>query len=101
MHGVEHQPVDGLRDESGLVGADRFGDLRADAHDRVQRGHGLLEDHGDVAAAAAAHFALGQGEQIGRDVFAGVTGRGEQDFSGDVCGVGKQPQHGQRGRRFA
>jgi hypothetical protein len=35
--------------------ADSFGDLRTDAHDRVERGHGFLEDHGDVGAAATTH----------------------------------------------
>jgi len=35
-----------------------LGDLVADGHERVQRRHGLLEHHGDLAAAHAAHFAL-------------------------------------------
>ena len=33
-----------------------FGDLGADAHDRVEGGHGLLEDHGDGRAAQFAEF---------------------------------------------
>ena len=48
-----------------VVGADRLDDLAADAHDRVERGHRLLEDHRDLAAAAAAHLALGQREEVG------------------------------------
>ncbi len=35
-----------------------LGDLLANGHQRVERGHGLLEDHGDVATAHAAHLAL-------------------------------------------
>ena len=35
----------------GLVGEQGFGDLVADPVHRVQRGHRLLEDHGDLAAA--------------------------------------------------
>ncbi len=34
---------------------DGFGDLAADAHDRVERGHGLLKDHRERAAAVRAH----------------------------------------------
>ncbi len=36
---------------AGMVGEEGFGDLVADAHDRVEGGHGFLKDHGDVAAA--------------------------------------------------
>ena len=34
-----------------IVHPDGFGDLGADARDRIERGHWLLEDHRDVAAA--------------------------------------------------
>ena len=34
----------------------RFGDLQPDGQDRVERGHRLLEDHRDVAAAEIAHM---------------------------------------------
>jgi hypothetical protein len=40
------------------VQAQRLADLRAHAVDRVERAHGLLEDHGDVVAAQAAHLPL-------------------------------------------
>ena len=46
-----------------MVGEEGFGDLVADAQDRVEGGHGLLEDHGDAAAAEAAHGRLGEGEE--------------------------------------
>src|SRR5215469_6998866 len=35
----------------------RFGDLRVDAEERVQRRHWVLQDHGDLAAPDAAHLA--------------------------------------------
>jgi hypothetical protein len=44
----------------GLVGADGFRDLRADGQNRVQRGHGLLKNHGDLPAAHALPIALRQ-----------------------------------------
>ncbi len=39
-----------------LVRQQRFGNLVADFHHRVQGGHRLLEDHGDSGAANAAHL---------------------------------------------
>ncbi len=42
----------------------RLGDLLTDAHDGIQRGHGLLENHGDSAPAHAAHGGLGQAQEI-------------------------------------
>ena len=39
---------------------DRFDDLVADGVDGVERGHRLLEDHGDVFAADGAHLPLAQ-----------------------------------------
>ena len=41
------------RSGRGAVDQHRLGDLVADPHGRVERGHRLLEDHGDVAAADA------------------------------------------------
>jgi hypothetical protein len=35
----------------------RFGDLPVDAEERVQRRHRILQDHGDLPAADAAHLA--------------------------------------------
>ena len=81
--------------------ADGFGDLRTDAHDRVERGHGLLEDHGDIAAAAETHGGFGQHEEVGGGVFAGVAGRGQEDPAGDAGGGRKQAQHGEGGCGFS
>ena len=94
MHGVEDALVDGLAGEFGVVGADGFGDLGSDGHDGVERGHGLLEDHGDVAAAVAAHGGFGR-EVRSRSV------AGEADVSGDVGGVGEEAEDGERGGGFA
>jgi hypothetical protein len=48
--GLRDMPVDG----------DHLGDLLADRHGRVERGHRLLEDHRDGVAANAAHLVLGE-----------------------------------------
>ena len=42
----------------------RFGDLVPDGLDRIERAHGLLENHADLAAANGAHFPFAQIEQI-------------------------------------
>ena len=42
------------------MGAQRFDDLKAHREHRVERGHRLLEDHADVAAANAAQRALAE-----------------------------------------
>ena len=44
--------------------ADRLGELAADGQDRIERGHRLLEDHGDVGAAQPPHLALGQRREL-------------------------------------
>ena len=65
-------------------------DLLLDAVQRVQRGHGLLKDHGDAVAANAAQFVLVQFEQVLSGVVnaaAGVLGQR----------VGQQTQDGVRG----
>ena len=62
MHGFEGLLLDGFTGELGMVGLDGFGDLVADGHDRIEGGHGFLKDHGDVAAAVAAHGGFGEGE---------------------------------------
>ena len=46
------------------VDAERLGDLQSDGQDRIERGHRLLEDHRDVAAADLAHLLVGEVEQI-------------------------------------
>uniref|UniRef100_E6QKD8 Uncharacterized protein n=1 Tax=mine drainage metagenome TaxID=410659 RepID=E6QKD8_9ZZZZ len=46
------------------VSADGLDDLAADLHDRIERGHRLLEYHGDLAAAHGTHFFVGQADQF-------------------------------------
>jgi len=75
-----------------MVGREPFGDLGTDGHRRVERGHRLLEDHGDAAAAMAAHCLLRQRKQI----FAA-----KRNLSGDMRRVRKQAQDGQRGDGLA
>ena len=60
-----------------LVKLERLSDLRADLHDRVERGHGLLKDHGDIVAADAAELWVGNlKEDLGR--WRAVAGRRER-----------------------
>ncbi len=47
-----------------LVHADRFADLVADGEQRIERGHRVLQDHGDALAAHAAHFRLRLVEKV-------------------------------------
>ena len=47
-----------------LVHPDRLGHLVADGEQRVQRGHGILQDHGDALAAHAAHLGVGFLQQV-------------------------------------
>ena len=47
-----------------LVRANRFFDLRSDAHHGIQRGHRFLEDHGNLAAAHVAPLPLTQRRQL-------------------------------------
>jgi hypothetical protein len=42
----------------------RLGQLQPDGQHRVERGHRLLEDHRDVAAAHRAHRVLAEREEI-------------------------------------
>ena len=42
----------------------RLGDLAADGEHRIERGHGILEDHGDAVAANVPQLILTQLEQI-------------------------------------
>ncbi|KUG29211.1 hypothetical protein ASZ90_000913 [hydrocarbon metagenome] len=44
--------------------ADGLGDLLAHPQDGIERGHGLLEDHGDAVAAHPAHGVRGEGAQV-------------------------------------
>ena len=59
-HQLQHAQRLGARAGAvhALVHADGFGDLLTGREHRVQRGHGLLEDHGHVGAAHLAHLRL-------------------------------------------
>jgi hypothetical protein len=63
-HGGEHALANLAAGGLRRVGQHAFGDLAADGHDRVECGHGLLEDHGDVVAATVAHGPLVRGKQV-------------------------------------
>jgi len=65
-HEVEHvgRELQGFLLALTLVEHDRLGDLIAHGVDRVERGHRLLKDHGDVVATNAAHLGLGKLEQV-------------------------------------
>jgi hypothetical protein len=59
----------------------RLGDLQPDGEQRVERGHRLLEDHRDVAAANLAHLFVVEIEQalaVERDLAAGAPGEPRQ-----------------------
>ena len=75
------------------VRGQRLDDLVAHAHDRVQAGRGLLEDHADAPAPHAAHRAFRQAVQV-----LAV----QVDLSAhDAAGIGQQPQQRQRGHALA
>ena len=42
----------------------RFVDLPADGENRVERSHGLLEDHADFVATNVSHLRFAQGQEI-------------------------------------
>ena len=77
----------------GAVDADGLGHLVADGLQRVQRGHRLLEDHADVAAADRAHRAPRRAA-AGRAV---ERRRGRRP--GAPCG--RRPHDRERGHRLA
>ena len=70
----------------------RLSHLIADAHHRIQRRHGLLEDHGDARATHLPHLLLRQLQQF-------------FSFQPDAAGSARlrrqQPHDGQRGHRFS
>ena len=84
----------GVRLSHAFVQPQRFAELLLDGMQRVERGHRLLEDHGDAVAAYRAHRRSGGMEQflaVEPDAAAGVR-------SG---GVGQQLQDAERGDRLA
>ncbi len=76
VHGIDGA-LPGFLLRDGMVGQHGLGDLISDAHDGVERGHGLLKDHGDARAAQLAHGIVGESRAdcALRSVF------GEEDFS--------------------
>ena len=81
---------------------DRLDDLVADGEHRVQRGHGLLEDHRDVPAAHLHPLLLGQPQQVARR---GVGPRVEAEQDLAVAALGEvrrqQADHRQGGDGLA
>jgi hypothetical protein len=73
------------------VAREHLGDLAADIDDRVQAGDGVLEDHGDAAAADRAEFAIIDGEEVP----AGVLDAAAEDLR--FAGEEAQDRHA-RGR---
>ena len=74
------------------VGANGLGDLAANCHDRVERSHRLLKDHGDLAAAQGAHGLVGQ-----TDEFPALPADGSLDARRGT----EQSENGQGGDAFA
>ena len=70
----------------------RLGDLIADRIERIERGHRLLKDHGDLGAADAIQLALAESEQIR----AAIVGR-----AGRAAVRGKQPHRRHDGLALA
>ena len=70
---------------------DRLDDLVADGEHRVQRGHGLLEDHRDVRAAHLHQLLFGQPQQVARPS-AGPPVEAEQDFAVATLGQVRRQQ---------
>ena len=72
--------------------AQRLGDLLPHAHNRIERGHRLLEDHGEVASAMPSHLRFRERQKfLPRELDAARHGGR----------WGKEPQQRERGRRFA
>jgi hypothetical protein len=76
-----------------LVEERRFRHLPEDREERVQRGHRVLEDHGDPAAADAPQLALALPRQI--------LALEEDTASDDAAGAGQKPDDGETRRRLA
>ena len=100
-HLVEHAPR--LRPCRGvilvLMQPDRFGNLLADGEHRVERGHRLLEDHGDLGATNRAQRCC-----VGLCEIDGRSARAQKlELAGDdaTAAVLNQPHHRQRGHRLA
>ena len=76
-----------------LVHPDRLGHLVADREQRVQRGHRVLQDHGDALAAHVAHLGVGFLQQ--------VLALEQHPAAGDPRRRRQQAQDGERQRALA
>jgi hypothetical protein len=89
-----------------MMRLDGFGNLIADPHDRIERGHRLLEDHRDGRASQLAELFSGELEQIGvgavaseKNSTASAGLRGQQSHNSQGCerlagtGLSDQSQH--------
>ncbi len=94
-----HRPAPRGGGVRGLMGAHRLGNLPPDAMHRVQRRHRLLKDHRHLAAAHAAHRAIGERQQVG----GAALPVGQQHAAGDDATRRRREQthDGQRGHAFA
>ena len=89
-----HRARGGRRPVEALVQLQGLADLALDGVERVQRRHGLLENHGDTVAADAL-----QGPGVGAQQFGALEADAAARMAGG--GVGQQLQDRQRGGRFA
>ncbi len=87
-------PCFGFRD--AVMSEDGFGDLVADAHDGVEGGHGLLEDHGNARAAKLAQLIGREGGEM-----RGCVAILKSDFALDDGGGREQAHDGERGDGFS
>ena len=83
-----------------VVREDGFRDLLADAHDRVERGHGLLENHGHARPAKLAQLIGRQVGQMRGGTVVFLKTILKSDFAPDDGGGWKQAHDGKRGNGF-
>jgi hypothetical protein len=70
------------RPRQALMQRNGFGHLPTDRHDRIERSHGFLKDHGDAITTERAHLPLRQLEQVGgakEDLACRYTSGGTQE----------------------
>ncbi len=100
-HALEHAPrlLAAGRLPEPLVQHHRLGNLFADAQHRIEAGHRLLEDHGDLRAAQLAHPFL----SLPRQVEHSAVARAEAHRAGvdPPARVVDQPRDCERGHRLA
>ncbi len=76
---------------------DGFGDLFADTHDRIERSHRFLENHGHARATKLAQLIGGQGGEMRGDAVAVL----KRDVAPDDGGGRKQAHDGKRRDGFS